>query len=667
MSYRTEKEENGGTALIIDGFEDGIANSPYKGIGNIRNLNINFYEGVAYVNYKRKPCTFTGATLGIPVAATQSSAGIIYISDLSGNIFKQSAVNGTTFSALTGNPNGVGQNGLQFWNNYLIAVGSQISICGDGTGDAGITSGNWDTGSGSTGVWPIINATLSLTGGISVGDTSTTISSYTDAKGNSRAFWNGPSGSYIMTIGSSNQIVLAQLAQGSAAITFTPAATGSPGSSVTINTVTGATLGPNHPTYISLNDGNMYMGNGANVASLQQSSSSVFKKNDFTTFTFSSSSLALPPTETVLAISEIRNTLIIGTYQKLYPWDRISSNWQNPIPMQENIAPNGIINILNNLYIQAGNKGNLYISNGYNVQRFKKLPDYIAGAIDPAWRWAGIMSHRQKLFIRAIATNSQNNLPILDGIFSVNLDTGALNMESQNSYGLTTVAINIFTFTGTLSANATSGTLTGSWSNPTGSYRIVFSNGDIRLGTFTNSSTSVTWTTGLTATATASITVSAPPLPSTVNTGATVYDGSNGILIDNNSIALNYDNYYSLWGSLSSSGGDFNDTTLWSSNEPVIETDIIPIGTFAQSKTFSSMEFKLDQPMQSGDSITVYARNSLAGTYTQLGTTTTAVLSDFYQPLNFQKYQWVQFEITMSCNSASTASSFMRLREVRIR
>ena len=669
MAYRIEKEEGGVQAIVIDGFENGIAPSPYKGIGNIRNLNINFYEGVAYVNYKRKPCTFTGTALGLPVSATQSPAGIIYISDLNGNIFKQTAVNGTTFAQLTGNPLGAGISGIQYFSNYLIAFTNGIHICGDGTGDAGITSGNWDTAAGAGGVWPIISTTITLDATINPGAASATASSYIDAQGSSRAFWNGPSGSYLAQLGGgSGQLVTAQLVQGNAAITFTPQSVASAAASIVISVVTGATTGPNHPTWVSLNDGALYFGNGSNVGKLEASTNTqFFSKTNFESFTFSSAILALPATETVIALSELRNTLIIGTYQKMYPWDRFSANWQNPIPMQENIAPNGIINILNNLYVLAGNKGNIYISNGYNAQRFKKLPDYIAGTIDPSWQWAGLMSHRQKLFVKANAVNSQNSLPLISGIFSLDLDNGALNMESQNSFGVNTVPIGNSTFTTTLASNATTGTLTGAWGNATGNYQIVFSNGDIRLGSFTNASTSVTWTTGLTSAATATITVSSLPTPSTPNRGLSTIDGSNGILIDNNSLLLAYDNYYSIWGSLYQSGTDYNDTTLWSSGEPVIESDLIPIGTAVAPKTFSSAEFKLDQPLMSGDSITLYARKSLSDSYTQIGTTTTAVLSDFYAPVGFEKWQWIQFKVVISCNATAINSSFVRLREIRIR
>lgn len=63
------------------------------------------------------------------------------------------------------------------------------------------------------------------------------------------------------------------------------------------------------------------------------------------------------------------------------------------------------------------------------------------------------------------------------------------------------------TFTGTLASNATSATLSIAWPLPTGSYLLIFSNSDQRTVTLTNSSTAVTWTTGLSSTATATVTV----------------------------------------------------------------------------------------------------------------------------------------------------------------
>lgn len=594
MAYRIENQD-----LVIDGFENGIADSPFKGIGNMRNVNVNYYPGISYVNYKRKAATITGATLGLPRYSCVSPQGITYFSDDTGNIFKQTAADGHTFAALTGCP-GTPSLGLQWWNNYLFAwTTTTLNVCGDGTGDGGITSSNWNTAAGTSGVWPISNATLTLTGTPSGGDTTATISTYTDAQGNARAFWNGPTGNYLVAFNGVTSPVVARLIQGTAAFSFAPALPNSAGSS-SANVIAVNTITQGHPSLVSINDGNLYFGNNDRIGSLNLLPFQTFSKTKMNgqNFEFNSAALSLPPTEVVNCLTELVSNLLVGTNFKVYPWDRISPQWKNPIPILETI--NSMINILNNVYIFAGIKGNIYISNGFSAQVFKKMPDNIAGVIDPQWQWmnrgGGTMGHRQKLWFMALASNGQTGVPILEGIFSLGLTNGngltmetagVLNMEAQNSFGL-----------------------------------------------------------------------------------AAATTTPNGLLIDNPTTQLAFDNYYSLWASGGASnvgGADYNDTTLWSSNEPLIETDIIPIGTAMEPVSFTSIEFKLDQPMQSGDSITVYARKSLSDSYVNLGTTSTAVLSTFNTGTSISNWQWLQIKLTMVCNATATSSSFIPLREIRLR
>ncbi len=64
-----------------------------------------------------------------------------------------------------------------------------------------------------------------------------------------------------------------------------------------------------------------------------------------------------------------------------------------------------------------------------------------------------------------------------------------------------------FTFTGSVSGGATSATLSVVWAAATGTYYILFSNGDFRQVTLTNGSAAVSWTGGLSSGATSSIAV----------------------------------------------------------------------------------------------------------------------------------------------------------------
>ena len=44
MAYRLEKDkESGERQLVIDGWEKGIADSPYSGITSLKNLNVSFF------------------------------------------------------------------------------------------------------------------------------------------------------------------------------------------------------------------------------------------------------------------------------------------------------------------------------------------------------------------------------------------------------------------------------------------------------------------------------------------------------------------------------------------------------------------------------------------------------------------------------------------------
>lgn len=100
---------------------------------------------------------------------------------------------------------------------------------------------------------------------------------------------------------------------------------------------------------------------------------------------------------------------------------------------------------------------------------------------------------------------------------TTNLDLGGQLMSDQHRYLIekyfdnerlyqtTTVGAMDLTLTGSLAASAVTGTLTTSWTYPTVSQLVNFSNSDQRTVLFTNGSTTITWVGGLTATATVDI------------------------------------------------------------------------------------------------------------------------------------------------------------------
>lgn len=698
MAYRFDKTTN---SLVIDGFENGIAVSPYKGIANIRNMDTAYYPGVAYVNYARLPATTDGkwfagvnsvnvsgnsgwifttsAQMTNPVQKAVSPAGLIYILDASGQIFKQTSVNGTSFNIL-GNGTGrvgTGANGLAYWNNYLVVFGNGfIEFCGDGTGDSEITESNWNIMTGSatssavfttnytshddrflfltdefpifqindpvqfatTGTLPAgisalttyyildvkptyitVSATLGgsavtissngsgtltvtdyaipvplgnctnlVVSGASPGSVTLTIVSYTDPTGGSvGANWQGATGLYniVMTDG---QKLAANFTHGSATVNLLSEIVYVTGNDWGIELIN-PTVSFYRP-YVSKVDGSLLFCNGQFIGRIAESSNTnaVFNPGLAETYTVSFGVASIPEqfTDQVTDMVDLKSQLVVAGIRDIYVWDYVSPQTSSPSPIGENIS--SLTNLLNNIYVLAGEKGNIYLSNGYSAQLMYKLPDFIAGVFDPVWKWGGEMTHRSRLFFQALAQDTSGN-NILAGIFSLMVSptvTGesatGLVMESQNSYGLT---------------------------------------------------------------------------PALGATGA-------GLLIDNSPSANGNDSYYSAWSNGSNVGGiDYNTTQLWGNYEPTIETDLMDLGQVMTPATFGNLEFKLDRPMQSGDKIKVSWRDSLTASYIPIGETTDGVLSAYYTS-NIAQTQWIQFKIQMSC--AASNSSFVPLRQIRL-
>jgi hypothetical protein len=790
MSVRTEKTKEG-MDLIIDGFEKGIASSPYSGIGNIRNLNTNYYPGAAYVNYRRQATTFNTSnstlwfagthsvnvsnnhgwtfsapftpTMTNPVQHATSPLGLNYILDDTGQIWKQSAVNSSIFNYLAGGYGrvGAGNGGLAFWNNYLVVFGGGlIEFCGDGTGDAGVISANWNLSS--------VSSTMNVTSGIVVssaisapvaggyvfngvvhaGDTSATVTPtwkgvsgnywvrfsntlpderiVTFTNGQGTVSWTGglgtdtfstsfymyqltanngsfvgtnlflagqpvtfsstgtlPTGlsalatyyltkdidmtgsttfgiatTYAFAIAKQPFIALTDAGTGTISINLLPSiappiqnttitgfnwgvnSSGGTGTgALTINLATnwlGASgvydivdsmgnhllglfgylstlvtlnnpaviqslgtlsvniINPNATVgraYVSKVDGNLYFANGRGIGRVQSSPNINLKFNPSIVASYSVSYSAInaaQPQDTVVDMVDLQKSMIFAGNFDIYVWDYNSAEPNTSYPVGEKVVR--VSNLLNNIYITAGTKGNIYVSNGFSAQLLFKIPDFIAGVIDPIWSWGGIMAHRSKLWVQAMAqTSSGTN--ILAGIFSLLVSPGLLGeqasgliMENQNSYGLTPA------------------------------------------------------------------------------TGAK----QNGLLIDNENWSSGTDSYYSAWSNGATTGGiDYNDGTPWQNNEPIIETDIVPIGNYLIKKTLGSIEFKLDRPLATGDSVSLYWRPSLTDSYVAIPLVdTSANLLSNYAGTAINQAQWAQFKITFKC--ASSNSSFIPLKEIRL-
>lgn len=100
----------------------------------------------------------------------------------------------------------------------------------------------------------------------------------------------------------------------------------------------------------------------------------------------------------------------------------------------------------------------------------------------------------------------------------------------------------------------------------------------------------------------------------------------------------------------------------------LVETDLLPTGSFLTKQTFQQIEYKLTTPMVVGDSVAMYWRVNSTDAWQQVTGVeeeSTNRLSGFFN-VDFQKTQWIQFKV-VATTTGLTTSSFVRLKQIRLR
>jgi hypothetical protein len=135
--------------------------------------------------------------------------------------------------------------------------------------------------------------------------------------------------------------------------------------------------------------------------------------------------------------------------------------------------------------------------------------------------------------------------------------------------------------------------------------------------------------------------------------------------------------FFSAWTSDQSSASatyGIDATGTFPANTAIIETELIPIGTLLDKKTFAQIEYKVASPLLSGESIQFYYRQNATDYWTTCGTVneeTTASpssqdrLSGWY-PAPDELGQWFQVQAQLIPNRSTTFSG-NRLYEIRLR
>lgn len=616
MSYRIE-----GRDIVIAGFEKGIADSPYAGIADMRNVNTGSMPGEAAVNFSTQAITLPPAVSALAFTAVITT-NIFTVASTTG-WFAGMAITLNTWSG-TGPSTGVvyyvgnlTATTFQIFTNPLFAVNSSSPVVVTGNGSGTLTSYTmakpldrcFDNGefltsntSGVTSissyiidtknqVWVILPPTASILNwtpnvAIFCGNIGSTITSYAS----SICVWQGYL--FLFRNGATDLWQISNQAAPASRWTYGWA---------------GLTLSGSNPRKCLVGqDDTIYVCNASSVASIFQNVNKVFSPTDATTYTGNTTALALPQGEIATCLTELGVYLLVGGIKTfVYPWDRTSTSYLYPIIVPERYVSN-IVGTQTNAFIFAGNRGNIYITNSVNINLFKKIPDYISGVVSPYYLTGGSGSvsattangiirngdafyARDQLYFTVIAqTNDGTTLTSVTGIWAIDLETEALRMVNRMSYGSYGGTVPI------LMANMTT---------------YVVGGDGLLAG----------WV-----------------------------DGNGNIGIDA-TISTPYTNY-----------------------ETYIETDMIPIGTYINPFTPTQIEWKTATKLVSGESVRISYRKNLTDTYTLITDASRPTgemnvvgsLSDMIQ-VNFEKAQWIQLKV--ETKSTASSPSYVRLTEIRIR
>lgn len=619
MSYRIE-----GSDIVISGFDQGIANSPYEGIADMRNIEILSVPGEASIEYANISATLPPKITAIAFTAVASTDIFTYGSGHAGQIYEGMALFFNTNSA-----GGVSTNTPYYALNVTsttfqikIAPGINTPVNVTSNGSGTFTSyqyGNQRTGSllrvpvsyfvdrqGSFGghnaivlvdasnyVWIMLSANdatgvqanhLIFAGNIGGVGASGTIESAV-------GIWNG----YLLLLGSTHidYVKCSDLwSAGPTASWF-----------YTWETITTNATNGRIGLIVAQEDGNLYWTSADGLGSIIEQPGAVFDPTNATTYSITNDAVQVPDSDEATCIAELGSNLLIGGQRSfIYVWDKISLGFTGLLNIPD-VFTYAIVAASQNAYAFSGNRGRIYITNGSGIDLYKKVSDYVTGLSNasfgsqsPFIQWQDANFSRNQLifgFNSFNAGGAQENTTA--GAWAIDLDTDAMRLLQKT----------------------TNTTLSGS-----GDYA------------------------GLTA----MVVEQPPPTSGQFST------------VKGQELAVGWsDPTNALYGV------DVGNSVPYSNWEAYIETDMIPIGTYLDPFTGSQIEWKVSAPLLFAEGVRISFRPSFDVAYAVVKETTgkPGIVSDVFK-VNFQKSQWGQFLIELKGEGDSSAT-FTRFTELRIR
>ncbi len=439
MAYRVE-----GKDLVISGFEQGIADTPYSGISDMRNMELITVPGeasvepvltavtqppaVSAVAYTAAASTdrltvssTTGYYSGMAIVLASNTATglsnnvIYYVQSIVGNTFQVSLAPANTTPVNitvdgTGTLSAIQYDGENAPISYYIErqgelAGANSTIVIDGQNYA----------------WAILTAaqqdipanTLIYLGNYGV-------TQFQIASG--VAVWNG----YLMVF-TFQGIDYADM---NGLWVTGVAAAWDYSWEVISPRITNLRIG----VLSSKEDGNLYYTSTDGLGSLIETPGDSFDPTDTTTYTITDSALLLPESDESTCMAELGSYLLVGgRLNFIYVWNKVDPGFSSLLNIPENFTSN-IVATSQNAYVFSGTRGRIYITNGSGIDIYKKFPDYLTGVQNPFIRWQDANFGRNQLYFSLTATDmSGTTINTLAGIWAIDIDTDALRMINKTN------------------------------------------------------------------------------------------------------------------------------------------------------------------------------------------------------------------------------------------
>lgn len=422
-------------SLIINNWQQGIADSPFLGFGNMKMVDIELFPGS--VKCQKKPT----ALFHTPLSAAFTADPATDICTLTSGTISETGV------AVTLTTTGTLPTGLATSTTYFIIkltsstfylattlqnanASTAINITGAGSGTHTITTINPGTirhivkdqrtdtlfMQDSNGrVWYPGGGTYTLLNG----------NTLTNAAGNGLVIFS----TAATLAGSATYLLAFRNAAIDIVNIYSTANRENPSWSNSWQSLnSGAGSGNSHHV-IQGQDQILYFCDDKYVGSIKENLGFTFDPSSGSSFTFNNQALDFPAYEIAQCLEELGTYLLIGgkNSNKIYPWDRLSSSYALPIDVPER----QILRMKNSggmVYILAGTNGNIYTTQGSYVNLFKKIPAHIYNASatiqsNPV-TWGGIALRNGALLIGLSGLTSGNS-----GVFLLFPD-GRLTMDN---------------------------------------------------------------------------------------------------------------------------------------------------------------------------------------------------------------------------------------------